>query len=271
MWELTKSVLLNSSITISFIAIIYWISKSFILEYLSNSVSHQFNKKIETFKDELQERRQEQQHFHELLLHTVSQENKELQSRKIMAADHLWKCVLAMKKFSIAVKFLGTLNFEEIKKRSADQKIQNFLRSFPKCSYAELLKEAESTTEQTAELARPWITHKAWALYLAYSMVIYYAVTEFESAKLGGELDSLFDEKKLLEIIQNALPDLKIEKIFPSLLYKLHDLLELTLLIELKNTIENKEDLAAIERTKKIFEVASEIKTEFKLKNISSK
>jgi hypothetical protein len=269
MSELILSSILGSGITTAIFIIIFWVLKNFILQYLTKSISHEFNKKMEIFKSELQERRQDQQHFHELLLKTIMQENKELQSRKIIAADHLWNALLAMKKFSIAVKYLGTLNFNEIEKQSNNPKIQKFLNSVPKCTFAELL-EVKTINGQPAEFARPWVTHKAWSLYLAYCMIINYAITQFESAKLGGEFHGLFDEKKLLEIIQNALPDVKIDRIFAPLLSQILDLLELTLITELKVAIESKEDAIAIQRTKKIFELVSDIQIDLKLNTIKS-
>jgi len=261
MSETILSFLYGSGLTVALFGIVIFISKNFI--------KHQFDKQIEAFKSELQAKHQEQQHFHELLIQSISQENKELNLRKLDAIDHLWKSILSMKKFSMAVKFLGTLNFNEIKKRASDPKIQKFLNMFPQCTFAELLKETESTKEHPPELARPWITHRAWSLYLAYIMVIYYAVSQFESAKAGGSLDGVFDENKLLEIIQKALPDANITKLCPSLLKQLNDLLELALIIELKTSIESKEDSIAIERAKTIFTLSSDIKSQIKLNDIN--
>jgi len=259
--------ILGSSITIVMLAVISFISRKFIAQYVINFVEYKFKKDIENFKSELEEKRQEQQHFHEMLLQTISQENKELQSRKISAADHLWRALLSMKKFSVAAQCLGTWDFAEIKKRAADPKIQTFLNRFSQCTFTSLLAEAENTKNQPAELARPWVTHKAWSLYLAYSMIIYYAVTQFESAKIGGELDGVFKKGKLLEVINNALPESKIDEIHHALLSPILDSLEFALIVDLKNFVQFKEDAVAIGRAKTIFEITSDIKNTIKIKN----
>src|ERR1700676_2232360 len=89
---------------------IFLIAKKFFIQLAVSFANHIFNKQIESFKSELQEKRQEQQHFYNLIMHTLSQENREILSRKAKAIDDIWQSLLSMKKFSTAVKFLGTLN-----------------------------------------------------------------------------------------------------------------------------------------------------------------
>ena len=139
MLELFLSSAISSSVVLS--AAIWFFKK-----YINNYVDHEFNKRIEAYKAELQTKHQEQQHFHEILKQALSDDNKELKARKIAAADSLWKFLISMKKFSFAVKFMGTLNFDEIKKRANDPKIQIFLNAFQNCSFVELTK-AEAAKE----------------------------------------------------------------------------------------------------------------------------
>ena len=122
---------MGGGVTAVVMVLIFWLSKNYVMQYVNNYVLHEFNKRSELFKGELQAKHQEQQHFHEVLLQAISQENKELKVRKIAAADSLWPSLLSMKRFSLAVKFLGTLNFKELKKRASDPRIQKFLNSFP--------------------------------------------------------------------------------------------------------------------------------------------
>lgn len=259
----------GSGITLAVLLVLLWLSKNFVTQYLNNYIGHEFTKRTTVFKAVIQEKQQEQQNFHELLIKTIFEENKEVRARKIAAADSLWQSLLAMKKFSIVVKFLGTLNFEEIQKRATDPKIQKFLNSFPQCSFAELHKKSDATKDTPPEVSRLWVTHRAWSLYLAYNTIIYYAIYQFENAKIGGNLGKVFDESKMLEVLQNALPEITITQIFPALLGQMHDLIEFSLLTELKASLESKEDSAAIARAQAISIIATEVKNEIKLTDIN--
>ena len=95
---------------------------------------------------------------------------------------------------------------------------------------------------------------------MAYTTIIYYTVCQFESAKMGGGLDKTFDEKKMIEVLQNALPKITITQIVPALLGQMHDLIEFELLVELKNMMEAKEDATAIARAKVVSDAVAELK-----------
>lgn len=259
----------NSGIVLGIIAIIIFLFRNYIIQYITKSVAHYYDKEIEKFRAVIQERQNEQKQFHELLMHTITHENKELKQRKIFAIDNLWKSFLAYKTLSMGVKFLSTLNMENILARAEDPKIQQFIRMFPQCTLDSLKKIAGDNKDAVAEESRPWLTHKSWSLYLTYTMIIFYAIHQFENVKAGGGMNDLFDEKKLLQLMQSALPHLSIKEINNVVLGDFHDLIELELLTELKSMIENNEDSKAINRAKTIYTIASDMKKSINLNPIA--
>jgi len=66
----------------------------------------------------------------------------------------------------------------------------------------------------------------------------FYAIFQFENIKAAGGVKELFDEKKLLILMQNSLPNLNITEINNGVLGYFHDLIELELIAELKNMME---------------------------------
>lgn len=261
--------IMNSGIVLVIITVIIFLSKNYIIQYITRSVAHRYDKEIEKFRAVIQEKENEQKQFHELLMYTITHENKELKQRKIFAIDNLWKSFLAYKTLSIGVKFLSRLNIENILAQAADPKIQQFIRMFPQCSLDSLKKIAGDIKDVVSEESRPWLTHKAWSLYLTYTMIIFYAIYQFENVKAGGGINDLFDEKKLLQLMQAALPNLAIKEINNAVLGYLHDLIELELLNELKSMVENNEDSKAINRAKTIYTIASDMKKTFNLNPIT--
>lgn len=256
----------NSSLTIVLLGIVLFLARNYINRYIAGFVNKEFQKELETFKAELKQKQIEQEHFHNLLMQSISRENKELKHRKMLAIDHLWKSFLAYKTFSASVKSLSTMNVEEFKKRSHDPKIQAALKIIPGCDIESIKRIADDRKEQVAEESRPWLTYKAWSLYTVYIMLIYYVVFQVENIKSGGDLESIFDKNKLLLLIQNALPELNVTQINNAQLGYIHDSVELELLKELKNMIEDNEDLQAIERATSIYKIKSEIEKNLALK-----
>lgn len=256
----------NSGITIVVLSAVLYLARYYIAGYIAGFVNKEFQKDLETFKAEIKQKQIEQEHFHNLLMQSISRENKELKHRKMLAIDHLWKSFLAYKVFSTSVKSLSTMNVEEFKKRSDDPKIQALLKIIPGCDVESIKRIADDRKEQVAEESRPWLTYKAWSLYTVYIMLIYYVAFQVENIKSRGELENIFDKDKLLLLIQNALPELNVTQINNAQLGYIHDLVEFELLKELKNMIEDNEDSQAIERATSIYKIKAALEKDLALK-----
>jgi len=72
------SYITNSGIVLAIIAFIFFIFKNYIIQYITKSVAHHYDKKFENCKSIIQARQTEQKQFQDLLMHTVTHENLEL-------------------------------------------------------------------------------------------------------------------------------------------------------------------------------------------------
>jgi len=116
------SYIVSTCISLGVMSVIIFLAKNYIVQYITKSVGHHYDKEIEKFKALINERQTEQKKFHDLLMYAVMHENKELMNCKILAIDNLWKSFLSYKALNVVVKFLSTLNVDEILKRATDPK-----------------------------------------------------------------------------------------------------------------------------------------------------
>ncbi len=104
--------------------------RKYLIQYITSHVRHAFDSKLENLRSEFKREYQQQEHLHDTLKQAIKPINGELEKRKILAIDQLWESFLAMKRLNLVAKALGTLNFEEIRRRVDDSRIQEFLSFF---------------------------------------------------------------------------------------------------------------------------------------------
>lgn len=223
---------LTSLIATSIVSLILYSIRKYIAEYITHDIQHKYDKKFEEFQSIIRKDEEERNFIRNAVLNTISSTDNVVKSRQIAAFDELWLSLIEKKKFTGLMSAFSLLNVEVLKKWPEDKKIK-FLEPF-KIDMKSLANETHK-----AERVRPWISPMGWALYLAYDSIMYYFVSQIHILTLGYDPNEFLSKESVLELVNSAIPESNIESIENSLLVKYFEILELKLIVELKNQIKN--------------------------------
>ena len=229
--------------TAGIIAFIAFIFRKWITIRLSKSIQHEYDHKLAEISSELKKGEDELSDIRKTMMSGISTAQIALNDRRLKAIDDLWAGLLEAKKNSLPIRFLASLNVDAIGDEINNPKAQDFVDVLAKSINLQEPKEMFSESSLKASTAQPWVGPEIWALYTAYTSIIFYGITVFIALQNRiGTPKKLLDVKSINESIQKALPELELdwnnlsEAIFPELL----TLIEIKLLQEIETTISGK-------------------------------
>jgi hypothetical protein len=248
------SLAINSSITTLLLLFIFYLAREFIKNYFFSSIQHEYDKKFEEFQSIIRKDEEERNFIRSAVLNVISSTDNIVKSRQLAAFDDLWLRLIEKKKFTGLLRGFALFNVEALAKMPEDKKIE-LLKPFSKIDIQNL-----SNASDKAELVRPWVSAMAWALYSAYEAIIYYFAAQIHILNIGSNPNEFISKESVFELVKAAIPESNIESIEDSSLPKYFEILELKLIVELKNQIKdlplNPED---IDRANQIAKLASNI------------
>lgn len=160
--------------------------------------------------------------------------------RRIEAIERIWVAVIELSRMKQAAMSLSMLKVEALEKRvPTDSKLRQVIEVMTGSGYEEKLKEIKADAE------RPFVSDLAWALYRAYSLVIFGAYIQMKVLSLGLEDSSkLMNHAYSADILKAVLPHRSeyIDKFGSTSHFHLLDELETKILAELRNGLDNLED-----------------------------
>jgi len=255
-WHLFLAIVASPSLLIA----LTFIFRHAIKEYITSGIKHSFDVQITKLEADLKSKENEISSLRNSVITGASDRRAKLTSRKLEAIDQLWEATVLLGALKVAPMYVSILKMDNINKQiEKDSKLQTFFKAIS--SNLDL----EKTNYSKAENQRPYLTTRAWALFIAYRTVITSATARLRMLSLGTQTTDMFDEKQILEILKVALPERStyIDSAGLSGGYYLLDELEQKILEEISGTLDgHDDDQKNVESTRKILDAVHKTQTD---------
>lgn len=247
--------LLSSVLTTAAIAVLAWLGRKWLAEWISASVRHDFDKKLEGLRAELRAKEAQIAALREgALANMIALQNATAQ-RRLKAADDLWQAVTELNAFTGALVHMSVIKFDAASARiETDPKLRKLFEMTSK------IGPENFDVSATADSTRPYLSDLSWALFSAYRMIFHVAYMKMNLLKLGIDGRQFMKPDAINELLTKALPDHKdyIEKHGHTVHHLLVDPLRDRILAEIRKTIEGKrQDGENVQRAAEIVKLAN--------------
>ena len=192
-------------------ALVLYLSKNLIITRLSNSVKHEYEKKIEEIRSDLRKREDilkekigEKLSLINNSLSSISNNHNLYQERKIIAVEKLWQAIIDLSLAKYNAQVVSKLNVKEIEKSLKTDPIKS-KRYLDELTKVTNIFDIKDLPKNNIHAMRPFISPLAWALYSAYSAIIYRSCLQIEILKAGLDTKYLNDER-VANLIKAVLP-----------------------------------------------------------------
>ena len=240
----------------------------FILKFwITASVEHTFNEKLETiradlgkqaekFTSQLRAKETEIAALRDGVLSGRANRQALLDKRRLEAVERIWSAVVDLAPFKNVSAMMASIKFDAAAKRAPhDAKLRMLF---------EIILQPVSGTEfptSSAQKEMPFISPMAWAYFSAYQTIVGFAFAQAKMLELGvGDAGKLLNSDGVKKLLKTALPHQagKIDAHDVSMTHYYLDVLEERLITELKGMLKGVEtDAAAITQAA---EIAAQVK-----------
>lgn len=256
-----------ASSTSALLVLVLWSLRNLISTWLTKSVSHEYDKKIEAlraslrqseeaFRAELKAKESEIDALRTGALSGIINRQAALYQRQIVAVEQIWDAVISLAPAKRISATMAIVKFDVAAKEAAKEpRFREVFAGMGKSFGIDNLRPNE------ASKARPFLSQIAWAYYSAYQAIVTHAVLRINALKSGSEKD-FADVEAITRVVKVALPHQTefIEKFGPEAFHYLLDELELSLLAELDNILRGeKADKESVERAALIVKEAERL------------
>ena len=154
-----------SATTIALTSIVIWLFRNWIITRLTADIRLENDSKLEQLKSSLKRTNDTLTNLTSAGDQAYNQSQTALLPHKIKAIETVWSSVLAWNEMSAASMFVAVLPIDWVKKYGSDPSTKrNFETLLKNPEHLTFLKKRNET-----EIVRPFLTERAWALYVAYS------------------------------------------------------------------------------------------------------
>lgn len=257
--------------TTSALSLALWLFRSIIKTRLTASVQHQFDGKLERIKSDLRasekqletklaQRSAEFEALRSGALSGLAQRRFLVDKRRLEAIDQLWGTLVANQRARALALSMSVLNLEEVAAQvEKDERIRILVKSFgagfdpAKIEYI------------NANLARPYVSAMAWALYNAIQAITGFYAAHWAALSNGIDSRKMIASDVAMKLIVTALPESKeyLEKRGLSASYHLLEKLDTLLLEELNRmAVDHEPDKDSVKQAAEILEQARMLSAE---------
>ncbi|TLU83866.1 MAG: hypothetical protein FDX30_06235 [Chlorobium sp.] len=259
-------------------ALLLWLTREWMSNKLKNSISHEYDEKLENYKAYLKKendllllniknRFERETTIHNIAGISISEVQKVVVSRKIEAIESLWHEVLRIKKNMPSIKLiLDIITIDEYKTI-----INNnyFKKELEKLDEKEIIKMMGDLNEPT-EKNKIYIDNNVWALFFAYRAIMVRIVLLMTKVKVDPGMIEWFNDELIQNLLLSVLsPEENIEykEIKISKISWLQEKIETKILDRIQIILSGKDfGKEAVIQSKMIIELSTKINDEIKIK-----
>lgn len=251
--------------TTGLLSLALWLGRALITARLTRSVQHEFDKKLEQLKSEfrasektleasLAQRSAELESLRAGALSGITQRRALLDKRRLEAIDQLWGTLIRNQSARSLAMTMSLIQLENIAEQvSRDDRVREFIKvtgggfAPSKLDYV------------TADLARPYVSDMAWALFSATQAITSYYVAHWVALSHGIDSRKMIANDTVHKLILAVAPEyreyLDINGLSAS--YHLLERFDTLLLAELKRmATDYQQDKESVEQAARILEHA---------------
>jgi hypothetical protein len=251
--------------TTGLLSLALWLSRALITARLTRSVQHEFDKKLELVKAEfraaeraleasLAQRSAELESLRAGALSGSTQRRALLDKRRLEAIDELWGTLIRNQSARSLAMTMSVMKLEYIAEQvGKDDRVRNFI----KISGGGF--DPSKLDYVTANLARPYVSDMAWALFSAVQAITGYYVAHWVALSNGIDSRTMVANEAVHKLILAVAPEYKeyLETNGLSASYNLLERLDTLLLAELMRMATNyQQDKESVEQAAEILEHA---------------
>lgn len=218
------------------LGLVIWLSRNLIITRLTASVRHEYDVKIEKFRNDLGRKQNQIEALRSGALSGIVNRQSVLYQRQVSAVDQLWSGIIQMVPAKNIATQMAVFKFENTAKVASESpQVQQLFETIG----ANFDQNCLSTPE--AGRSRPFTTHIAWAYFYAYQSILGHYVAKMLLLQQGlRDADKLIDNKKISTIIKVALPHQSdnIDRFGHEMFHLFIDELENHLIMELRRILE---------------------------------
>ncbi|HCM7226111.1 TPA: hypothetical protein N3282_001448 [Klebsiella aerogenes] len=224
--------------SISITGIIGYLCRDSLGRFMTKTVEHRFDKKLEKYKSDIKENEKELEQMRGYLSSVSSGRDSLIQIKRFESAEVLIKARSFLNEFHLAVTYMQMFKVSEIFENIDDLKIQNAMDALIKP-----LNLDEKTTEYKKfdiDTTRLYLSDKTMKVFDIYSGIIMVSVATLKMLELKDkDASNIISAKKVVNNILDLLPSSKkgFEEYGDSFIFQFHDHFRRELLTEIKNEI----------------------------------
>ena len=232
----------------------------FVGGFASLKLRHRQALELERFRGEQRDREARLDSVRSAVMAALSDSQTGLNERRLKAIDDLWRAAMASKAGSGVVQVVSKLDLARI--GTPEPNIQQFAKGFDPWLTA---LEARQGSASDAQLARPFVSPMAWALYSAYDRVIMQAAVQLKAIQSGVDPVRFVKTAETLALVRAVLPEYgtMVDEFGQAAYSELLPEIEERLLRELRETAQGHGwDAESVERSHRILKLAEAVKAD---------
>lgn len=224
--------------SVSITGIIGYLWRDSLGRFMTKSVEHRFDRKLEKYKSEIKESEKELEQMREYLSSARAGRDSLLQMKKFESAENLIKARRCLNGFHLAVTYMQMLKVDALFEKINDPKVQGVIDALIKP-----LKLEETTIEYKKydlDTPRLYLSDRTMKFFDAYSGIVMVSVSTLKMLELKNkDASGIVSGKNTVKNIIDLLPNSKegFEKHGDSFMFQFHDYFRNELLTEIKNEL----------------------------------
>ncbi|MGB7910595.1 MAG: hypothetical protein WCF59_00040 [Desulfobaccales bacterium] len=233
-------------------AALAWLFRQWISVTLTAAVKHEFDLKLEETKSEfrvkeeglkaeLRAKGSQLEALQSAVVTQLSTRQSTACQRQFEAIESIWDAVIQIAPQKMAAKMMQSVNFDfAVEHAPTDSRIREMFAYIRKTFNL----NANEQRSPNISRARLYVSPLTWSLYVAYSTILWFAVTKISMLESGTNALEMFKTKEIIDMVKVALPHQSefIKKYGLSSLDFLVDELETALFQSLRKEINGAED-----------------------------
>jgi hypothetical protein len=198
---IVQAIILNIVWTVSLAALLFAL-RNYFGAWFKKRAEHGFDKKLEEFRYELEQRQAKWAQLIEGALTTSAARRLALENRRLLAVERLWDNFVALQPLKFTSGVMARVKFEETAKAApTSEKIQRLFATFGKTISPESMSIAVGNKE------RPFLPETVWAYFYAYSAIVHFSAVQLKSLEFGFDGSGSLQSEPIAKLIVAAIPE----------------------------------------------------------------
>lgn len=190
-----------------FLVSVAYLMRETLSKFLTKSVEHKFEKKLEVFKADIRDSEKELEQIRTFIVSARRERDSILQSKRFESAEALLHLRQKLSQFSMLVEYLKIIKIDEVIKSSNEQKVIEFINTLIKPFNIDENLKVLGEIDRT--LPRLYLSERSIKVFDAYESIIMHSVSVMKILSISLEPGKYVKTDPLVKIIIELVPPSK--------------------------------------------------------------